>query len=107
QGKDRFEAALVEPDSLADLERERFDGDDGYPLLFYLGGAPSRAFCKKASGDERNMEAHKRFEALLPEREYPDLRNRDLISGDEEEARAMFPRLAARFPEGIRPERLG
>jgi hypothetical protein len=85
QGKDRFEAAIKDPDSLGDLERERFDGDY----------------------DERNIEAQMRFEALLPERKYPDLRNRNLINGDEKEARAMFPRLAARFPEGIRPEGSG
>jgi hypothetical protein len=89
------------------LERERFNGDYGYPTLFYLGGAPSHAFCKKASGDERDLKAHMRFEALLPKRKYPELRNKNQINADEEEARAMFPRLAARFPEGVKPERPG
>jgi hypothetical protein len=103
QGKARFEAALKDPDSLADLERERFDGDHGYPLLFYLGGAPSHAFCKKALGNERDLEAHMRFEARLPKRQYPALRNSNLINADEEETRAMFPRLAARFPRGVKP----
>jgi hypothetical protein len=102
QGKARFEAALEDPDSLADLEKENFDGDHGYPLLFYLGGAPSHAFCKKASGDERDSEAQMRFRALLPKRKYPGLRNRNLINGDEAEARAMFPRLAGKFPTGVR-----
>src|SRR5689334_5680437 len=50
QGQSRFESALLDPDSLADLES--FDGDDvDQPTLFYLGSVAPRAFCKRSSGD--------------------------------------------------------
>jgi len=95
---------LAEPDSLADLDS--FNGDDGYPTLFYSGSAAPRAFCKRSTGDERDFDAGMRFEALCPVRKYPPLKSEELIGASEDEARAMFPRLAARFPRGIRMERL-
>lgn len=104
QGRLRFESALADPDSLADLES--FDGDDGYPTLFYFGSAAPRAFCKRSTGDERDFDAGMRFERLCPVRKCPPLKNEELISASEDEARAMFPRLAARFRRGIRAERL-
>jgi len=98
RGRARFESALVDPDSLADLDS--FDGDDGYPTLFYLGSVTSRAFCKLSAGDEQDFDASMRFEALCPVRKYPPLERENLISASDDEARAMFPRLAARFPKG-------
>jgi hypothetical protein len=103
QGPLRFESALAYPDSLADLEN--LDGDDGYPTLFYLGSVASRAFCKRSTGDEQNFDAGMRFEALCPVRKHPPLKRVELIGASDEEARAMFPRLAARFPKGMSAER--
>lgn len=103
QGRTRFESALADPDSLADLES--FDGDHGYPTLFYLGSVASRAYCKRVSGDERDFDAGMWFERKCRVREYPPLKNEELISADDEEARAMFPRLSARFGKGMKSER--
>jgi hypothetical protein len=104
QGRERFESALAEPDSLAELDS--FDGDHGRPTLFYLGSVAPRAFCKRSTGDERDFDAGMRFEELCPVRKYPPLKSEELISASEDAARAMLPRLAARFARGIRMERL-
>ena len=103
QGRAVFESALADPDSLADLDS--FDGEEGYPTLFYFGSAARRAFCKRSTDDENDFDAGMRFEALCPMRKYPPLKNEELISVSEDEARAMFPRLAARFPGGMRMEK--
>jgi hypothetical protein len=98
QGRLRFESALDDPDSLADLEN--FDGDDGDgdPTLFYFGSVAPHAFCKRSTGDERDSDALMRFQALCPLRKYPSLKNEELINSSDQQARAMFPKLAARFP---------
>jgi hypothetical protein len=96
-GQSRFESALDDPDSLADLDS--FDGDESaYPTLFYFGSVASNAFCKKSTGNEHDSEALMRFEALCPVRAYPLLKNKQLLDASDEQARVMFPKLAARFP---------
>src|SRR6185436_1189218 len=95
-GQSRFEAALDQPDSLADLDS--FDGDErACPTLFYFGSVASNAFCKKSTGNEHDSEALMRFEALCPVRAYPPLKNKQLLDASDEQARVMFPKLAARF----------
>ncbi len=59
---------------------------------------------KRSAGDERDFDAGMRFEALCPVRKYPPLKNEELINSGDDEARAMFPRLATRFPRGMRME---
>jgi hypothetical protein len=103
QGRQRFESALVDPDSLADLQS--FDGDDGLPLLFYFGSVAPDAFGKRTTGDPDDLDANDRFHALCSLPEYPPLKRRELIDASEEQAKAMFPKLAARFPKGMRAER--
>src|SRR5687767_4702713 len=63
-GRARFELALTDPDSLADLDS--FDGDENYPTLFYLGSAAPQAYCKRIAGNEKDFDAGMRFEALCP-----------------------------------------
>lgn len=100
QGRKAFDSALADPDSMADLER--FDGDYGYPILFSMGSVARKAFCKRVAGCEDDSDAEARFETLYPVRKYPPLKNPELINTSEEHAKALFPRLAARFPNGIR-----
>ena len=96
QGRVRFESALVDPDSLADLDS--FDGDYGRPTLFYFSSVATRAFCKRATGHEDDFDAQSRFEALCSLPKYPPLKSEELISASDDKARAIFPKLAARFP---------
>ena len=103
QGRQRFESALADPDSLADLES--FDGDDGFPLLFYFGSIAPHAFSKRTTADANDHEAIMRFHALYSMPAYPALKRSELIDASEEQARAMFPRLTARFGQGMRAER--
>src|SRR5262245_31826692 len=99
-GQSRFESALDEPDTLADLDN--FDGDEGNcPTLFYFGSVARCAFCKRSTGNEDDFDAMMRFEELCPLMEYPPLKNRELIDANDERARVMFPKLAARFPKPI------
>jgi hypothetical protein len=102
-GREAFESALADPDSIAGLER--FDGDYGDPTLFYLRSVAQRAFCKRSTGDERDFDAGMRFESLFPRREHPVLKNRELASTTYEDAKTLLPRLAARFPNGMRAVR--
>jgi hypothetical protein len=104
QGREVFEAALNEPDSMADLDRKRFDGDDGCPDLFYMGSAACKAFSIKIAGNEDDSTAGNRFRALCHFPKHPPLKNKELIKASDEEAKAMFPKLASRFPKGIRSE---
>ena len=97
QGRETFEAALADPDSMAGLEK--FDGDHGYPILFGMGSVAQKAFCRRATGDERDSAAEARFEELFPFRKRPPLKNEKLINKSEDEAGSMLPRLAARFPK--------
>lgn len=97
QGREAFESALADPDSMAGLTR--FDGDHGLPLLFYMIGVARQAFCKRTTGHDHDSDAEARFEALCPVKKHPSLRNQELINKSDEEARTMFPKLAARFPK--------
>jgi hypothetical protein len=98
QGQARFESTLADPDSLADLDS--FDGDeDACPTLFYFGSAAPSAFCKRSTGDEDDHDARMKFHQLCSGREYPPLKNKDLLNLSDEQASAMFPKLATRFPE--------
>lgn len=104
QGREVFKAALADPDSMANLERKRFDGDDGYPVLFYIGSVANKAFSIKIAGKEGDFDAGNRFEMLCHFPKYPLLKNEELLNASDNEAKAMFPRLAAKFPKGIRNE---
>ena len=103
QGRQRFEGALVDPDSLADLES--FAGDDDLPLLFYFGSVAPDAFAKRTTGDPDDCEANDRFHELCALPDYPPLKRPELIDISDEQAKAMFPKLAARFPKGMKAER--
>ncbi len=100
QGRDAFESALADPDSMADLEIA--DGDYGYPILFNLSSVAQRAFCKRAAGDPDDFAACERFESLFPPGEHPALKNEELVNTSDEDAKLLLPKLAARFPDGIR-----
>jgi hypothetical protein len=102
QGREAFESALADPDSLADLEN--FEGDYGYPILFCLGSVARQAFCKRVAGDPDDFDAIQKFEALLPRRTHPGLKNEELVNTSYDDAKAVLPRLAAKFPEGMRVE---
>jgi hypothetical protein len=100
QGRERFESALADPDSLADLDS--FDGDErAYPTLFYFGSAAASAFCKRSTGDKDDFDACMRFQQLCSVRKYPPLKKRDLLNVSDEQAREMFPELAARIPKRV------
>jgi hypothetical protein len=100
QGREAFDAALADPDSMADLER--LDGDDGYPILFHLGAVAREAFCKRVAGDPNDFDAQERYESLTPRRNHPPLKNPELVDTSYEDAKALLPKLAARFPNGMR-----
>jgi len=97
QGRDAYEAALSDPDSMADLER--YEGDHGLPLLFYMGSVAVDAFCKRVAGDPKDPNALRGFKELRSVKKHPSLKNRELINKSDEEAEVMFPRLAAKFPK--------
>ncbi len=100
QGKAAFESAIADPDSMAAWQR--FDSDDGYPTLFYLGSVAVDAFFKRLGIAKRDFATQERFRALCPPWKHPDLKHPEFIDiTDEEKARALFPKLAARFPRGI------
>ncbi len=97
QGREAFESALADPDSMAGLKR--FDGDHGSPRLFYMLSVAKKAFCKRVAGRERDSDAEDRFESLCGIPKHPAIKNQELVNKSDEEAMAMFPRLAARFPK--------
>ena len=100
QGKAAFESAIADPDSMAAWQR--FDGDDGYPTLFYLGSVAVDAFFKRLGIAKRDFATQERFRALCPPWKHPNLKHPEFIDiTDEEKAKALFPKLAARFPKGI------
>ena len=96
QGRQAFEAALDDPDSMAGLDR--FDGDYGQPTLFYLNSVSKKAFCKRANAGSYDFATVERFESLLPSHKHPALKNEELVNKSDKEARSVFPKLAARFP---------
>jgi len=104
QGRKVFDGALTDPDSLAGLES--FDGDEGYPRLERMLSVDRSAYCKRIGGDCYDFEALQRFEALSPRRPLPVLKNRELLRTSDRDAAGLFPKLAARFPEGMRLAKL-
>lgn len=102
QGRKAFESALEDPDSMAALEN--FDGDYDYPILFHLNYVAQEAFCKRIAGDPKDFKAGERFESLSPVYKHPALKNEELVQTSDADAKALFPKLAARFPDGIRAE---
>lgn len=99
QGRDVWTAALVDPDSLADIvsadiEDECFDGEG---LLV----AASRAYQRVVGGDERFWDALERARAADPAAdslpEDPSGDAFDFDFDDDERMRAHLPRLAALF----------
>lgn len=104
QGRKVFEAALVDPDSLAELELANFDGDPRLEEMHYVANG---AYRRAAGRDRYDPEARARFKALQPSRVPPALKRSELVQASDEDARKLFPRLAARFPAGIRSTTLG
>jgi hypothetical protein len=103
QGRKVFEAALADPDSLAELELERFDGDyDRDPRMEAILYVDTGAFCRRAGRDRYDSEARQRYEALQPPWSPPALKNEELLKVSDDDAKKLFPKLAARFPSGIR-----
>jgi hypothetical protein len=98
QGREAFESALADTDSLAGLES--FDGEYGVPRLERMLYAPAKAFLRRVGGDD--IAARERFESLLPPGQHPPLRNQELVNTRVEDARVFLPKLAARFPTPIR-----
>jgi hypothetical protein len=101
QGKELFDEALRDTDSLASIED--FDGEYGVPRLEGLLATPLKAFLKHAGGEE--FSARDRFERLLPPNHHPALRNQELTNTRDEDIRALLPKLTARFPTPIRSRR--
>ncbi|MEO7298393.1 MAG: DUF4240 domain-containing protein, partial [Verrucomicrobiota bacterium] len=105
QGRNAFKSAVEDPDSMAGFDN--FDGDEhNHPTLFHLNYVSKEAFCKRVGGDANDFGACQRFEKFFPVRKHPDLKNRELINTSDADAKALFPKLAARFPNGIRLERI-
>jgi hypothetical protein len=103
QGRKVFEAALADPDSLAELELERFDGDYGRdPRMEAILYVDTGAFCRRAGRDAHDFETRQRYEALRPPWSRPALKNEELLKVSDDDANRLFPKLAARFPMGIR-----
>lgn len=102
QGRAAFESAIADPDSMA--ERQRFDGDDGYPMLFHLGSVAVDAFFKRLGIAGRDFAIQERFKALCPPWKYPDLKQPEFLDIDDgdDKVQAIFPKLKARFPMGIK-----
>lgn len=104
QGRAVFEAALVEPDSMVELES--FDGSGEYPRLEKMLSVDADAFLKRSGRGVHDFEALERYEALCPKLSPQVLRNEELMDLSEEGEKALFPKLAARFPRGIVGEQL-
>ena len=60
------------------------------------------AYCRAVGRDRYDPEARARFKALQPSRVPPALKLSELVQASDEDAMKLFPRLAARFPAGIR-----
>jgi hypothetical protein len=97
QGRKVFEAALVDPDSLA--EAGRFDGDPRLEKMLY---ADTHAYLKRLGRDPYDIEAIQQYHALRPRRVHPALQSPELLEVSDEEALQLYPKLAARFPSGLR-----
>lgn len=100
QGQECYEAAILDPDTLADIGV--FAGDDGYPLLQRMIAVSERAFCELAGPHADEFTTCERFERMISAASRPPLKNEPLVQATDLEAKLMFPRLATRFPNGIR-----
>lgn len=101
-GQKVFEAALADPDSLAELELKDFDGNYNQdPRMEAILYVTSKAFCFRTCQDRDNVEAIQRYHSMLPKWIQPVLANKEFMKLSDGEAMQLFPKLAARFPEGI------
>jgi hypothetical protein len=100
KGQECFEGAILDPDTLADIGV--FDGDYGYPLLFGMISVSKRAFCERAGPNSDEFTACEQFERMISTGTHPPLKNEALIQATDQETKLMFPRLATKFPNGIR-----
>jgi hypothetical protein len=95
QGRQVFEAALANPDSLAELES--FEGGGEAVQLEAILSADVDAYQMRTGSDDwRDFE-------FLRTRPQSGTRNRDFLRLSDEEMRELFPKLAARFsrePDG-------
>jgi len=86
QGRKVFEAALAEPDSLAELEN--IEGTGEVPQLEAILSVDVDAFQQRTGLDD--------FE-VLRKRPRSGTRNRDFLRLSDNERREFFPKLAAKF----------
>ena len=88
QGKEVYERALADPDSLADLER--YDGEDGENArlegILYVA---DKAYKAKTGGQDLGD--------LLKTLPPPVLKNKNVWDGKSETLRQIVPRLCAKF----------
>jgi len=96
QGRKVFEAALADPDSLANLER--FDGDSGEVQLENILAVDVDAYMARTGSED--------FE-ILRTRPRSGTRNSDFLMFSDEEMRELYPKLAARFPGYSAREKAG
>jgi hypothetical protein len=96
QGRKVFDAALVDPDSLAELAH--FDADPRLEAMLY---ADSHAYLKRLGRDRNDHEAIKQYQALQPPRTDAELQRPELLDASDEDAAKLYPKLAARFPSGV------
>jgi len=97
QGRKVFEAALVDPDSLAELGT--FDGDPRLEKMLYV---EIGAYCKRLGRDRYDFHAIQQYEALQRRRTHPALQSPELVRASDEDALKLYPKLASRFPSGLR-----
>ena len=97
QGRKVFEAALVDPDSLAELGS--VDGDPRLEQMLYVA---SGAYLKRIGRDQYDLQGIEQFWASQPRRVRPALQSPELLRTSDEDALKLYPRLAARFPSGLR-----
>jgi hypothetical protein len=97
QGRKTFEAALIDPDSLAELGH--FDADPRLEEMLYVD---THAYLKRLGRDCNDLEARKQYQALQPRRVRPALQRPELLDVSDEDAAKLYPKLATRFPSGIR-----
>lgn len=86
QGKSVFEAALNNPDTLAELKT--LDGDFGQPILFRLRYIPAKAFRNRLNDEIADIPLNIGKPVLL---------NQNVWDGDRQKLPIMFPKLYAKY----------